>query len=121
MPEKQRVKCLQHVCSAHLGRDSNAQCFTSVFINHSEHFVLAAIAQFVMNKVYAPGVVWVFGAQADNRAVLVIKTVALPMTLRQLQPFLAPQSLDLLVIDLPTLNAQEFSDLVIAITAILLG
>ena len=40
--------------------------------------------------------------------------------LRELQPFLAPQPLDLLVIDPPAFDPQQFSHLAVAIPAITL-
>lgn len=43
-----------------------------------------------MNKIDIPDVVTIFGSQADDGAVLVIKAFALLMTLRQLQAFFIP-------------------------------
>lgn len=43
------------------------------------------------------------------------------MTSRDLQPFFAPQALDLLVIDMPAFDLQEGGDLAIPVSAILLG
>lgn len=50
-----------------------------------------------------------------------IEALSLLMAPRQLQAFLTPQSFDLLVIDAPAFNTQEFGDLAISVAAILLG
>ena len=74
-----------------------------------------------MNEVDTPDVVGILGTQANDRAVLVVKPFPLLMTLRQLQTFFAPQSLDLLVIDRPAFDTQQRRYLAITIAAILLG
>jgi len=51
----------------------------------------------------------------------VLAPLALLVPLRKLQAFLAPQTLDLLVIDPPALGLQQFTELTIAVSAILLG
>jgi hypothetical protein len=59
--------------------------------------------------------------QADNRSIVVIKPLAAFVPMRQLQAFLAPDSLDLLVIDGPAFGSQELADLAVAVAAILFG
>lgn len=49
-----------------------------------------------------------------------IKSFALLVPLRELQSFLAPEPFDLLVIDPPALDVEQFGDLTIAISAVLL-
>ena len=43
------------------------------------------------------------------------------MALRQLQAFPAPQALHFLVIDFPALNAKKYSNLAVAVAAIVFG
>ena len=62
---------------------------------------------------------WV-GLKPDDRAVLVIEPSSLLVSLWKLQPFFTPQPLDFLVIDLPAFDVKQFSDLAIAISAVLL-
>jgi len=50
--------------------------------------------------------VLISGAQPDDRAVLVIETFPLLVTLRYLETLFPPQPFDLLVIDLPAFNAE---------------
>jgi len=50
--------------------------------------------------------VLISGAQPDDRAVLVIEALPLPMTLRYLETLFPPQPFDLLVIYLPAFNAE---------------
>jgi hypothetical protein len=59
-----------------------------------------------MDEIYAPDMVLIFGAQPDDRAVLVIEALPLPVTLRYLETLFPPQPLYLLVIDLPAFNAE---------------
>jgi hypothetical protein len=56
--------------------------------------------------------------QADDRCIVVIKPLAAFVSLRQLKAFLAPDPLDLLVIDGPALGPQKLADLPIAIASI---
>ncbi len=58
--------------------------------------------------------------EPNDRAVFVIEPLALLVSLRKLQPFLAPEPLDLLVIDPPALDVKQLSDLAIAISPVLL-
>jgi hypothetical protein len=50
---------------------------------------------------------------------VVIKPLAAFVPLRQLQAFLTPDPLDLLVIDGPALGLQKLADLAVAVSAIL--
>jgi len=59
-----------------------------------------------MDEIYAPDMVPISGAQPDDRAVLVIEALPLPMTLRYLETLFPPQPFDLLVIYLPAFNAE---------------
>jgi len=59
-----------------------------------------------MDEIYTPDMVLISGAQPDDRAVLVIEALPLPMTLRCLEPLFPPQPFYLLVIYLPAFNAE---------------
>jgi len=59
-----------------------------------------------MDEIYAPDMVLILGAQPDDRAVLVIETLPLLVTLRYLETLFPPQPFYLLVIDLPAFNAE---------------
>jgi len=59
-----------------------------------------------MDEIYAPDMVLISGAQPDDRAVLVLEALPLPMTLLYLETLFPPQPFDLLVIDLPAFNAE---------------
>jgi len=59
-----------------------------------------------MDEIYAPEMVLITGARPDDRAVLVIEALPLPMTLRYLETLLPPQPFYLLVIDLLAFNAK---------------
>jgi len=64
--------------------------------------------------------VLISGAQPDDRAVLVIETLSLLVTLRYLETLFPPEPLYLFVIDLPAFNAEQLGNLSVAIAAILL-
>jgi len=51
-----------------------------------------------MDEIYAPDMVLISGAQPDDRAVLVIEALPLPVTLRYLETLFPPQPFYLLVI-----------------------
>jgi len=59
-----------------------------------------------MDEIYTPDMVLISGVQPDDRAVLVIEALPLPMTLRYLETLFPPQPFYLLVIDLPAFNAE---------------
>jgi hypothetical protein len=68
-----------------------------------------------VNEINTPDMVGMRRPGPDDRAVLV-KEPPLPlMPPRKLQPFLAPEALNLLVVDLPALDAQQFGYLVVAV------
>ena len=74
-----------------------------------------------MNEVDAPDMVRMRRPEANDRTVLVIKPSALFVPLRELQSFFLPETLNLLMIDPPAFDAQEFQNLTIAVAPILLG
>lgn len=98
----------------------DCECLTGELIQHREHLVAAAIAELVVYEVDGPDMVRMRGPQADDRAVLVIEPLTLLVALRKLQPFLAPEPLDLLVIDPPALDVEQLGDLAVAISFVLL-
>ena len=61
-----------------------------------------------MHEVDAPDVVRMGRPQTNDRAVLVIKSLALPVSLRQLQSLFALDPLNLLVVYLPAFDTQQF-------------
>ena len=60
------------------------------------------------------------GPNSNDRTVLVVELLALFVPLWKLQSLIAPEPLDLLVIDPPALDIEQFGDLTIAISAVLL-
>lgn len=119
--EQQRIKGLQDFCRAHPCRNLHAQRFAGVLVQHGQHLVASPVAQPVVDEVDRPDMVRVLRPQADNRCIVVIKPLAAFVPMRQLQAFLAPDSLDLLVIDGPAFGSQELADLAVAVAAILFG
>ena len=74
-----------------------------------------------MYKVDAPDVVRMGWPQPYDRSILVVEPSALLVPLRQLKAFFAPDPLNLLVVHLPTFDAQQFGYLAIAVASVLLG
>ena len=73
-----------------------------------------------MAKVYAPDLVCVRRSQPYDRATLVVEPPLLLVPFRKLQPFLAPEDLDLLVVHAPALDPQQLGHLAVAVTTIAL-
>jgi hypothetical protein len=119
--QEQLVEGFQHFFGPHPGPDFHGQRLARVFIQDRQHLVAASIAELVVNEVDAPDVVRVGRAKPDDRAVLVIEPSAFLVPLRKLQPFLAPETLHLLVVHVPALDAQQLGDHALAVSAVLLG
>jgi len=104
--QEERIERFQNLRIAHSRLHRHAQGFAAVLIQHGQHLVGPAVGQLVMDEIYAPDMVLISGAQPDDRAVLVIEALPLPMTLRYLETLFPPQPFYLLVIDLPAFNAE---------------
>ena len=74
-----------------------------------------------MDKINRPDMVRIIGPQPDDRAIMVVETLAALMASGQLQTLLPPYPLDLFVVDQKAFGLQKFMDLAISISAILLG
>ena len=110
MPQEQRIECFQNIVSAHFGADChNSQGLPRELIQNRQHLVAPTVAEFVVHEVDGPDMVRMGWPEPDDRAVLVIEPLALLVSLRKLQPFLAPEPLDLLVIDPPALDVLSSS------------
>ena len=120
MAQEQRVKGFKNIFGTHPGADCNGKSLPGVFVQDCQHLVTSTIAELVVHEVDSPDVVRMRRPQADDRTVFVIEPSALPVPLRKLQPFFAPEPLDPLVIDLPAFDAEQFRDLAIAIPTVLL-
>ena len=121
MSEQHWIERIQHICAVHLWFDCDTQRLTGIFIQYRQHLVGPPVAQFVVHKVKAPDVIGMLRSEPDDRTVLVIQPPPLLVPLRELQAFFAPQAFDLLVIDRPTFDAQQFGDLAVAVAPILLS
>ncbi len=120
MPQQERVERFEDVVGSHLGPDGHRQGLPLELVQHRQHLVAAAIAELVVDEVNGPDMVRMRGPHSDDRAVLVIEPFALLVPLWKLQSFLAPQPLDLLVVNPPALNVKQLSDIAIAIPTVLL-
>jgi len=121
MAQEQPVEHVQHVIRGHLRSYLHGQGLAGELVEYCEHLVAAAIAELVVDEVDAPDVVRMGRPESDDGAVLVVEPSPPLVSLRQLQPFLTPDPLDLLVIDPPAFDAQQFGDLAIAVSSVLLG
>ena len=121
MLHRQPVQNIQNIVGVHLGPHRRAKRFTGVLIKHGEHLVAPPIAELVMHEVNRPDMIGMCRPQPDDRAVLVIEPPSLLMPMGKLQTFFAPQTLNLLVIDLPAFHAQQSRYLSIPVSPVLLG
>ena len=120
MAQQKRIERFENVLGSHPGAHLHRQRLPRELIENRQHLVGPPVAEPVVYEVDGPDMVRMRGPQADDRAVLVIKPLALPVALRKLQPFFAPESLDFLVIDPPALDVEQFGDFAITISAVLL-
>ncbi|MEM6846868.1 MAG: hypothetical protein AAF580_02190 [Pseudomonadota bacterium] len=74
-----------------------------------------------MDEVHEPDVVRGPGPQPDRRRIVVVEALTLLVAVRQQQPFLAPDALDLLMVGPPVFGAKQFIDFAVAVAPILLG
>ena len=88
--KNQRIKCLKNLGRAKLCANMNRECLARIFIHYYAHFILPAVAEFVMNKINGPNVALIFGPQANDIAVLMIKSPPLLMPVGQMQTLLSP-------------------------------
>ena len=114
MPQEQRIEYFQNIVSAHFGAYDNSQGLPRKLIQHREHLVAPTVTEFVVNEVDGPDMVRMGWSAPNDRAVFVIEPLAFLVSLRKLQPFLAPEPLDFLVIDPPALDVKQLCDLAIA-------
>src|SRR5210317_1862995 len=102
--DDQWIKRLQNFSRPKFGSDMNSKGLAGIFIHHRQYLVWSAVAKLVVNKIYCPYVIGIFRTQPNNRCILVIKPFALFVTGWKLQAFFAPQPLDFLVINVPSLS-----------------
>lgn len=113
MLQEERIERFENIVGSRPYSYRHGQRLPDELIQHREHLVGAPVAELVMNKVDSPDVVQMCGPQLVDQAILVVKPTALLVALRKLQPFLATESLDLLVIDPPTFESKQLGDLAI--------
>jgi len=119
--EQQRIKRLKDFGRAHPGGNLHAQRFAGIFVENGQHLVGSTVTQLVVDKVDRPDMVWIKRSQADNRRIVMIKSLAAFMPMRQLQAFFTPDPLDFLVIDDPAFGSQELTHLPVPVAAVLFG
>ena len=90
MFKEQGIEGIQDFGMAHLGGHGDTKRLAGVFIDDGEHLIAPAAAQFVVNEVDTPDVVWMPGPQTNDRAVLVVKPFAPFVAMWQLKAFFPP-------------------------------
>lgn len=116
--QDETVENFQNVAGGHSGGDLHGQGLAGVLVEDCQHLVAAAIAQLVVHEVDAPDVIGMRRPKPDDRAVVVVEPSALRVAVGLLQPFFAPQALDLLVVHTPAFDPQQLGNLAVAIAAI---
>lgn len=95
-----------------------------VIIRPTVHEAIDLVVKLIANRVAAkPDIVLGLATGRTMGRVyagLVVEPFARLVPLRELQPFLTPEPLDLLVIDPPALDVKQLGDLAIAISPVLL-
>ena len=69
---------------AYLGVHSYTLSFAGIFVQHGLHFIGPIVAQFIVDEVYAPDMIWALCPQTDRRTILEIKPLMFVMPVWQL-------------------------------------
>ena len=110
---------IDHIDRLQLAADPDGQALMGELIDDVEGAELAAIVGPLLDEVIGPDVIPALGPKPDAGAVAEPQPPAFRLPGRHLQPFLAPDPLDALVVDHPAGVPQQGADLAIAISAVL--
>ena len=108
--DKQVGEGIDHVGRFQLAGDPDGQALVGELIHDIESAELAAIVGPLLDEVVGPDMIPAFGPKPDAGAVAEPQPPAFRLPGRHLQPLLAPDPLDALVVDHPASVPQYASD-----------
>jgi len=120
--DEQVREYVDHIGRFQLSVHPDGQALMRELVDHVEHPVLPSVMGAILHEVIAPDVVGSLGSQPDAGSLGKPQTPSLGLFGRHFQPLPSPDPLDPLVVDDPARGrTQEFCDLAVAVTAVLVG
>ena len=116
--EKLLSEYFNHILSFELPSDPQHQAFPAVFIDQGQDPQRTAIVSSVSHKVIRPDMVFEEGPQPDAGSVIEPEPAAFRLLGRDFQPFLLPDPLNSLVIDMPAFTSQKLLNPSVSITSV---
>ena len=121
MDHEEIRKEMEHIIGVEPSLHEDGEALPTEFIDDRQHLDGTTIVGAVCHKVIGPDVVAMGGAEPDTRPVVEPEPSTLGLFPRNLQPLLAPETFDPLMVDLPALPFQKGGDPAIAIATVLSG
>jgi len=119
--EKLLSEYFNHILSFEFPSDPQHQAFPAVFIDQGQDPQRTAIVSSVSHKVIRPDMVFEQGPQPDAGFVIEPEPAAFRLFGRDFQPFLLPDPLNSLVIEMPAFTSQKLLNPSVSITSVPAG
>jgi hypothetical protein len=116
---KQIREAVEHVIGVEPSLHQDGQALPTEFVYDCQDPDGTTVVRAVLHKIRGPDVVAMGGPEPDTRPIVEPKPPPLGLFLRNLQPLLAPDTFDPLMVDLPAVSLQKGSDPTIPIATVL--
>ena len=110
---------MEHVIGCELPVHDKSEALSCEFIYHGQYLDWPPIMCPVRHEIVSPDMIAVHRPEADARSIVDPEPPPLWLFLRNLQPLLAPDAFDPLMVDLPAVSFQKGSDPTIPIATVL--
>ena len=121
VPDEQLAKYIQNIPRVQAPLDTYRETLTRMLVDDAQHAEDLSIVGAILNEVIGPDMALVRRPEPHARSIIQPQPPALRLLLRDFQPFTAPYAIDALLIHMPAVSPQQFSDPAIAISAELSG
>jgi hypothetical protein len=111
-------EAMEHIIGVEPSLHEDGEVLPTEFVDDRQHLEGTAIMGAVLYKIIGPDVVAMGGPEPDARPVVEPEPPSLWLFLRNLQPLLAPETFDPLMVDLPAVPFQKGSDPTIPIATV---
>ncbi len=109
---------MEHVIGGEPSLDPDGEALLTEFVDDRQDLEGTTIVRAVYHEVIGPDVVAMGGPDPDTRPIVEPEPATLGLFLRNLQPLLAPDTFDPLMIDLPAVPVQKSRDPAIPIATV---
>jgi hypothetical protein len=116
---KQIREAVEHVIGVEPSLHQDGQALPTEFVYDCQDPDGTTVVRAVLHKIIGPDVVAMGGPEPDTRPIVEPKPPPLGLFLRNLQPLLAPDTFDPLMIDLPAVSSQKGGDPTIPVATVL--